>query len=97
MNDAQSFMIDAQCDDEYIIIDGDRDDILDFLTAYNDLDIDKAKADFDTYFVEPKQIKKSFTPEDALEKVNEFILSKGGFDDYDQIYIALHNAIHGIE
>ena len=79
-----------------ITIEGESDAIQDFLTAYHNLDILAAKEDMEKYDVVASQSATSYTPEFALQKINEFVLSKGGFDGYDQAFEVLNNALSGI-
>ena len=95
---AKPFAIDLQHDIDDVVIEGDESEIFDFLTAYHDIDVTAAKNDIEKYIVKnSKQFKRSYTPEAALERLNDFVLSKGAFNDYDAVFEALSNAIHGID
>lgn len=90
----KSFSIDIDKDADDVVINGNDNELLDFLIAYHDVDMQAAKETYAKYAT--KNVRKSFTPEAALKKVDEFILANGCFEDYDIVYEALHNAIHGI-
>ena len=85
---AKPFDISINQNANSVTMTGKEDAMFDFLTAKNDMQ---------TYAIEDmKSFKKTYTPELALQKINEFVLSKGGFDDYDIMFEALNNALHGI-
>lgn len=90
------FSVDIDKDANDIVLNGDKDELLDFLTAYHDVDMQAAKESFSKYAIKTVT-KQHYTPESALQKLNEFVMSKGGFDDYDEVFEALNNAIHGLE
>lgn len=92
---AREFPVDMQQLQEAVELEGSKEDLLDFLTAYHDIDMIAAQNDINQYAV--KEFKKEYTPEIALQKINEFVTSKGGFNDYDIMFEALNNAIHGLD
>lgn len=91
---AKQFPVELQSSDDAIIVTANEQDMCDFLTAYNDLDIDAAKNDMDKYA--DRRAIATFTPESALQRINDFVLSKGAFEGYDAAFEAIYNAIHGI-
>ena len=89
------FSVDLQQTPDAVIIEGDENDIFDFLIAYHDIDMAAAKEDMSAYVMK-NAYRQMLTPEVALQTVNDFILAKGGFEGYDAVFEILNNAIHGI-
>ena len=88
--------VDVDTDADAMTLSGEQDDLLDCMIAYNDLDLNAAKQAMTEYGVPFVGARESYTPEIALQKVNDFIIAKGGFKDYDVIFEVLNNAINGI-
>ena len=82
--------------DDFINIEGDDDEMKDFMIAYNDLDANAAEDMLKKYSCNKITEKTEYTPELALQKINAHIIKTGKFKDYDLMYEALYNAIHGI-
>lgn len=94
---SHQFLVDCDDTGTALEIEADEDALFDFLIAYHNIDIQSAKETMSKYEVTNNQkSKRSFTPEEALQKINEFIVSKGGFDGYAEMYEALNNAINGM-
>lgn len=94
---SHKFLVDCIKEPNAIIIEADEDAILDFMTAYHDVDMDEAAKSIEKYRInEIVNRKKFYTPEAALQKINEYVLAKGGFEDYDEIFEVLNNAINGM-
>lgn len=90
---ANKFNVNATQANDCMHFEGTADDTFSFLTAYHDIDVDAANDDIAKYAINNQRI---CTPETALQKINDFIIAKGGFEGYDEAYEALHNAIHGL-
>ena len=92
---AHPFDIQVTNENDIVSLEGEEPELLDFLTLYHDIDMNAAQQDINAYAT--KQYKKTYSPEFALQRINEFVMSKGGFDDYDAVFEALNNAIHGVD